>query len=119
MTTPLPPIRRRKPRKVVSDEKRAAELLDELREAELTIRELSERRLQIMLEASEIGLTTTKIGESIGASQTAVSKWVRIAHVRRTIAASGAAVSAAAVIAAVASAVSENPTKEPEEVSHR
>jgi len=80
MTT-LPPARRtRKPRKVVSDDVRAAELLEELRLIERTIKDLNERRLQVMLEASEIGLTTTKIGEAIGASQTAVSKWVRVAR---------------------------------------
>lgn len=64
----------------MSDEVRAAELLEELRVAELQIRELTERRLHLMLEASEIGLTTSKIGEAVGASQTAVSRWVRSAR---------------------------------------
>lgn len=83
MTTYLPPRRSSKPRKVVSDEKRAAVLLEELRIAELQIRELSERRLSLMLEASDIGLTTAKIGEAVGASQTAVSKWVRSARINK------------------------------------
>ncbi|WP_167046691.1 hypothetical protein [Salinibacterium sp. ZJ454] len=69
----------------MSDEARAAELLEELRMAELQIRELTERRLHLALEANEIGLTTTKIGEGVGVSQTAVSKWVRAARERRDV----------------------------------
>lgn len=80
MTTPLPPRRASKPRKVVSDAARAAEILDELRRAELDIREATERRLRLAIEASEIGLTTAKIGEAVGASQTAASKWIRSAR---------------------------------------
>jgi len=77
----LPSSRRtRKPRKVVTDDARAAELLNELRAIQTTIEELKERRLRVVLEANEIGLTTTKIGESIGASQTAISKWVILAR---------------------------------------
>jgi transposase-like protein len=77
MTESLPVRRVGKPRKVVTDETRAAELLEELRVAELQIRESTERRLRLMLEANEIGLTTARIGEAIGASQTTVSKWIR------------------------------------------
>ncbi|WP_182045211.1 hypothetical protein [Curtobacterium sp. ME26] len=80
MTTPLPSRRKSSPRKVVSDEARAAELLQELRDAELLIRETTERRLQLMVEASDIGLTTTKIGNAVGASAMAVSRWVRAAR---------------------------------------
>ncbi|GIT78473.1 hypothetical protein LLS1_01420 [Leifsonia sp. LS1] len=83
MTSPLPPRRTRKPRKIVSDEARAAEILEQLRVTELQIRELAERRLELMLEANEIGLTTAKIGEAVGASQTAVSNWVRTARHNR------------------------------------
>ncbi|MDD1385941.1 helix-turn-helix domain-containing protein [Curtobacterium poinsettiae] len=77
MTSPLPSRRRSSPRKLVTDEARAAELLDELRDAEILIRETTERRLQLMVEASEIGLTLTKIGDAVGASAMAVSRWVR------------------------------------------
>lgn len=80
MTTPLPSRRTRRPQKVVSDEVRAAELLDELREAELLIRRTTERRRELMVEATDIGLTTRKIGDAVGASSTAVSKWVREAR---------------------------------------
>ncbi|MFT4213364.1 MAG: hypothetical protein QM622_01105 [Microbacterium sp.] len=64
----------------MSDEARAAELLEELREAELQIRRTTERRLELMVEAAEVGLTTRKIGDAVGASSTAVSKWVREAR---------------------------------------
>lgn len=77
MSTPLPPRRTRQPRKVVSDEARAAELLEELRDAELLIRRTTERRLELMVEATAIGLTTAKIGDAVGASPAAVSRWVR------------------------------------------
>jgi len=80
MTTPTPPRRVGKPRKVVSDEARAEELLEELRQAEMTLRETTTLRMQLALQAHDIGLTTTKIGEAVGVSQTAVSKWVRAAR---------------------------------------
>lgn len=84
MTKPLSSRRKTSPRKVVSDEARAAELLQELRDAELVIRETTERRLQLMVEASDIGLTTTKIGDAVGASAMAVSRWVRAARDHET-----------------------------------
>lgn len=80
MSTPLPLSRKRRPQKVVTDEARAAELLEELREAELLIRRTVERRLELVVEAAEVGLTTRRIGEAIGASPTAISMWVREAR---------------------------------------
>lgn len=77
MTSPVPPRRTRKPRKVVSDQERADEILEALRAAEFQIRELTERRLDLIVEASEIGLTMVKISEAVGASQASVSNWVR------------------------------------------
>lgn len=84
MSTPLPPRRTRRPRKVVSDEARADELLEQLRETELEIRRSTERRLELMVEAASIGLTTRKIGDAVGASSTAVSRWVREAAADET-----------------------------------
>ncbi|WP_022904500.1 helix-turn-helix domain-containing protein [Curtobacterium sp. B8] len=80
MTTPTPPRRIGKPRRTVTDEARAEQLLEELRQAEVLIREATARRRELALEAHTIGLTTTKIGEAVGVSQTAVSKWVRAAR---------------------------------------
>jgi DNA-directed RNA polymerase specialized sigma24 family protein len=83
MTSPVPPRRTRKPRKIVSDQARADELLESLRAAELQIRELTERRLELVVEASEIGLTIAKISEAVGASQASVSNWVRTVREQR------------------------------------
>lgn len=69
-----------KPRRVVTDQVRAEQLLDELRAVEVALREASERRVQLAVEAHGIGLTTTKIAEAVGVSQPAVSNWVRAAH---------------------------------------
>lgn len=80
MSAPLPLSRKRRPQKVVTDEARAAELLDELRETELLIRRSVERRLELVVEAADVGLTTRKIGEAVGASPTAISMWVREAR---------------------------------------
>lgn len=80
MNTPLPSRRKRRPQKVVSDEARAAELLQQLREAELQIRRTMDRRLELMVEATDVGLTTAKIGDAVGASPAAVSRWVRAAR---------------------------------------
>lgn len=80
MNDPLPSRRKSSPRKIVSDEKRASELLQELREAEVLIRQTTERRSRLMVEAADVGLTTTKIGDAVGASAMAVSRWVRAAR---------------------------------------
>lgn len=80
MTTPLPARRSRRPQKVVTDEVRAAELLEELRATESDMRRTSERRLQLVVEAANIGLTTRTIGDAVGASPMAVSRWVRAAR---------------------------------------
>ena len=80
MSTPLPSRRKRRPQKAVSDEARAAELLEQLREAELQIRRTMDRRLELMVEATDVGLTTAKIGDAVGASPAAVSRWVRAAR---------------------------------------
>ncbi|MBN9632069.1 MAG: sigma-70 family RNA polymerase sigma factor [Actinobacteria bacterium] len=80
MTTPVPPRRTRKPRKIVSDPARADEILESLRAAEFQIRELTERRRELIVEASDIGLTIAKISEAVGASQASVSSWVRTAR---------------------------------------
>ncbi|WP_454140743.1 hypothetical protein [Microbacterium lacticum] len=81
MSTSLPLSRKRRPQKVVTDEARAAELLEELRATELQIRRATELRLELMVEATAIGLTTRKIGDAVGASSTAVSRWVRDARI--------------------------------------
>ncbi|MFF9564347.1 helix-turn-helix domain-containing protein [Leifsonia sp. NPDC014704] len=83
MIEPLPPRPSRKPRKIVSDETRAQELLEQLQRAELDIREATERRAKLALAANEIGVTTTKIGEAVGVSHAAASKWIRAARERR------------------------------------
>lgn len=83
MSTPAPKRRTRRPQKVVSDEVRAAALLEELREADSLIRDATERRMQLAMEASAIGLTTRKIGDAVGASPMAVSRWVRAAREQR------------------------------------
>lgn len=83
MTSPVPARRTRKPRKIVSDPARADELLESLSAAELQIRELTERRLELVVEASEIGLTIAKISEAVGASQASVSNWLRSAREQR------------------------------------
>lgn len=80
MIKPLPPRASRQPRKVVSDEAQALLLLQELQRAELDIREATERRAKLALAANEIGVTTTKIGEAVGVSQAAASKWIRAAR---------------------------------------
>ncbi|UXN27184.1 helix-turn-helix domain-containing protein (plasmid) [Curtobacterium flaccumfaciens] len=80
MTTPTPPRRAGKPRKTVTDEARAEQLLDELRQAEALFRETAERRVQLAIEAHAIGLTTTRIAEAVGVSQPSVSNWVRAAR---------------------------------------
>lgn len=79
MTTPLPPRRIGRPRKIVQDEARAAELLAELVDAEVKIRSLTDRRFNLVVEASELGVTVEKIGSTIGTSQSTVSKWIRSA----------------------------------------
>lgn len=80
MTEPLSPRRSRRPQKVATDPARADEVLAALRESELEIRRIEQQRRRLMVEASDLGLTTTKIGEAAGASQTAVSRWVREAR---------------------------------------
>lgn len=80
MSTPLPSRRKRRPQKVVSDEARAAQLLEELREADQLIRRTTERRLELVVEATSIGLTTRRIGDAAGASPMAVSRWIRAAR---------------------------------------
>lgn len=84
MTTPTPPRRTGKPRKTVTDEARAEQLLDELRQAEVLFRETAERRVQLAIEAHSIGLTTTRIAEAVGVSQPSVSNWVRAARATST-----------------------------------
>lgn len=80
MTTPTPPRRAGKPRKIVTDAARAETLLEEMRQVETLIRESLLRRRDLAVEASQIGLTTTKIAEAVGVSQPAVSNWVRAAR---------------------------------------
>ncbi|MBT1621187.1 helix-turn-helix domain-containing protein [Curtobacterium flaccumfaciens pv. oortii] len=80
MIMPTPPRRAGKPRKTVTDEARAEQLLDELRQAEALFRESAARRVELAIEAHAIGLTTTKIAEAVGVSQPAVSNWVRAAR---------------------------------------
>ena len=78
MSTDSTPARKtRRPRKFVTDEARAAEILEELREEHERVLASTRRRLELAYEASELGLTTTKIGSAIGASQTTVAAWVR------------------------------------------
>jgi DNA-directed RNA polymerase specialized sigma24 family protein len=77
MATPTPPKRIGRPRKHVTDEVRAEAILDELRQVETTIRESTARRRELAVEAHDLGLTTTKIGDAVGVSQTAVWKWVK------------------------------------------
>lgn len=69
-----------KPPKVVADEARAAQVVEEMLAAETTIREATARRFQLALEANELGMTVAKIGEAVGVSGVAVSKWVKIAR---------------------------------------
>lgn len=80
MNTPQPARRSRKPRKTVADEAQAAALMEELRQGEALIRQTTARRFEIAREASDIGMTTTMIGEAIGVSQVTASKWVRTAR---------------------------------------
>ena len=80
---PLPPRRARTPRKVVSNPVRAQEVMAALRESELELRRIEQERLKLILEASDLGVTSTKIGEAVGLSQTAVSKWLRNARVEQ------------------------------------
>lgn len=80
MNTSLPSRRKRRPQKVVSDEARAAELLADLREADRSIRRETERRLELVSEATSLGLTMRTIGEAAGASPMTVSRWIRTAH---------------------------------------
>jgi len=81
VTAPTPP-RARKPRKVVSEVERVDALMDELRAGEELIQTAMRRRLDLALEANELGMTTTRIAEAVGVSQTSVSNWVRAAKAR-------------------------------------
>ena len=80
----IPPPRRPvgKPPKIVKDEVRAAELMEEMRQADAQIREATQRRLHLAHEANELGMTVVKIGEAVGVSGVAVSKWIRAARAK-------------------------------------
>jgi DNA-directed RNA polymerase specialized sigma24 family protein len=69
-----------KPPKTVTDEARAEELLNEMRRAGETIQTETQRRLRLALEANELGVTTTKIGDALGFSHATVSSWIRSAR---------------------------------------
>lgn len=77
MSDVSPPRRMGKPRRRVSDEARAVELLAEIGAAEFQIREATARRQELAREAHDIGLTMARIGEAAGVSHMAVSKWLR------------------------------------------
>lgn len=74
-----------KPPKVVTDEVRAAEIVEEMRRAGEEIQNAIDHRLRLALEANELGLTTTKMGEALGFSPAAVAKWVRTARERKLL----------------------------------
>lgn len=59
------------------DEERAAEVIEQLRKENEQVHASMRRRVELAFEANELGLTTTKIGEAISASQTTVASWVR------------------------------------------
>jgi hypothetical protein len=68
------------PPKVVTDEARAAKVMEELRAADYDIREATRRRLLLAHEANELGVTMSKIGNAVGVSDVAVSKWIKAAR---------------------------------------
>jgi len=84
MTTPAPQRRIGRPRKVVTDAVRAEQILEDLRALEHHIRESSDRRKQLMLEAAGLGVTVTKIGEATGTSPATVSQRLRSARTSST-----------------------------------
>lgn len=73
-----------RPPKVVKDQARADALLDAMRTAERVLRETTEERVRLALEAYEEGLTLDAIGEALGVSNVAVGKWVRAAKDQET-----------------------------------
>ena len=68
----------------MKDQARADALLDAMRTAERVLRETTEERVRLALEAYEEGLTLDAIGEALGVSNVAVGKWVRAAKDQET-----------------------------------
>lgn len=79
MSTSMSGRRIGRPPKLVKDQARADALLDAMRTAEQVLRETTEERIRLALEAYEEGLTLDAIGEALGVSNVAVGKWVRAA----------------------------------------
>lgn len=55
-----------------------------MRDAERVLRETSEERVRLALEAYEEGLTMDAIGQALGVSDRAVGKWIRAAQEQTT-----------------------------------
>jgi len=79
VTTPTPERRPGRPPKRVRDDARAATLLTAMRDAERVLRETSEERVRLALEAYDTGLTLNAIAEALGVSHVAVGNWIRAA----------------------------------------
>jgi response regulator of citrate/malate metabolism len=73
-----------RPPKLVKDQARAEALLDAMRTAERVLRETTEERVRLALEAYDEGLTLDAIGEALGVSNVAVGRWVRAANNQET-----------------------------------
>lgn len=84
MSTSTPGRRIGRPPKLVKDQARADALLDSMRTAERVLRETTEERVRLALEAYEEGLTLDAIGEALGVSDRAVGKWIRAAKEQTT-----------------------------------
>jgi len=63
----------------VKDQERADALLEAMRNAERVLRETTEERVRLALQAHEEGFTLDAIGDALGVSNVAVGRWVRAA----------------------------------------
>lgn len=68
------------PEKAVIDPERATAVLEELSELEIVLREATQRRQELVLEAVNLGVTTRKIAAAAGTNHSAIVRWTRLSN---------------------------------------